>query len=213
MRGLSATVLTLVLSTGTPAAALSQLPRTAAEAMTLDEGDPDGWLDGPADYLILEEERDEWMLLETSDQRAAFIARFWDRRDADLQALGNPFKDAFYERVAHANRRYRDTRLRGWKSDRGRVAVTLGLPDGERAMGGGSGLIWTYRTFGAHAEGKGVDIVTGRVEVAFVSRDPGRHNYTISGSQGSGFYPQHVRDALDISRRAAVGESSGRPVS
>ncbi len=211
MSVLLATVLTLALSTGPAAAAPNQLPRTAAEAMTLDEGDPDRWLDGPANYLILEEELAEWNTLETSEQRAAFITRFWDRRDADLGAPGNPFKDGFYERVAHANRRYRDTRLRGWKSDRGRIAVTLGLPDGERAMGGGSGLIWTYRTFGAHAEGKGVDIVTGRVEIAFLSRDAGRHNYTISGSQGSGFYPQHVRDALDISRRAAVGESSGRP--
>lgn len=213
MRVLVAIVLTLALSTVVPASALSQLPTDAAEAMAYYEGDPDGWLDGPVEYLILDEERDEWKELKTSDQRVSFITRFWDRRDPNLRDQRNPFKDAFYERVAHANERYRDTRFRGWRSDRGRIAVTLGLPDGERIIRAGAGLVWTYLTFGAHREGKGFGSVSGRVEIAFVSQDSGRNTYAISGSLGTGVYPAYVLRALEFSRYAAVGGSSSRPVS
>ena len=217
MRVLLATVLTLAftlaLSTVAPAAALGQSPTTAAEAMAYYESDVDDWLDGPVEYLILDEERDAWKELRTSDQRAAFITRFWERRDADLRQPGNPFKDAFYERVAYANLRYRYTPFRGWRSDRGRIAVTLGLPDSQRPIRSGTGLVWTYLTFGAHAEGKGFSSVTGRVEIAFVSRGTARNNYTISGAQGTGIYPAYVLRALEFSRRAAVGEAANRPVS
>ena len=94
MRVLLATVLTLAftlaLSTVVPAAALGQSPTTAAEAMAYYESDVDDWLDGPVEYLILDEERDAWKELRTSDQRAAFITRFWERRDADLRQPGQP---------------------------------------------------------------------------------------------------------------------------
>ena len=212
MRVLLVTALTLALPTVAPAA-LGQLPKDAAEAMTLYESDPDRWLDGPAEYLILDEERDIWEELQTSDQRASFITRFWDRRDIDLRVEGNPFKDAFYERVAYANRRFRDTRFRGWRSDRGRIAVTLGVPDGERPIRAGTALIWTYLTIGAHAEEKGFNSVSGRVEIAFQSDDLRPNNYAIAGSLGAGVYPAYVLRALEYSRRAAVGEATSRPVS
>ena len=93
------------------------------------------------------------------------------------------------------------------------IGVSNFTEDSERPIRSGTGLVWTYFTFGAHAEGKGFSSVTGRVEIAFVSRGTGRNNYTISGSQGTGIYPSYVLYALDFSRRAAVGESSGRPVS
>ncbi len=210
----TALTLTLILTLPmmAPAAALNQLPKTGSEAMAQYEGDLDNWIDGPAEYLILDDERDEWKELTTSEQRAAFITRFWDRRDADLRTQGNPFKDAFYARVAYANERYRDTPFRGWRSDRGRLAVTLGLPDAERPIRAGTGLVWTYFTFGAHAEGKGFSSATGRVEIAFESRGSGRNNYMIAGSLGAGVYPAYVLHALDFSRRAAVGGLI-RPVS
>ena len=212
MRVLFAIVLTLALPTVAPAA-LSQLPRDAAEAMTVFESEPDSWLDGPVEYLILEEERDLWKELETTDQRATFITRFWDRRDIDLRVEGNPFKDAFYERVAYSNRRFRDTRFRGWRSDRGRIAVTLGVPDGERPIRAGTALIWTYLTIGAHAEEKGFSSASGRVEIVFQSDELRPNNYAIAGSLGPGVYPAYVLRALEYSRHAAVGESPNRSVS
>ncbi len=213
MRVLSATALTLALiltlPTRAPAADRDEYPTTGAAAMAYYESDADGWLDGPVEYLILDEERDAWNELVATDQRASFIARFWELRDNDQ----NLFRDAFYERVAYANTHYRDTPWRGWRSDRGRIAVTLGLPDSVRPIGSGTGVVWTYFTFGAHAEGKGFSSVTGRVEIAFVSRLSRRNNYRISGPQGTGIYPAYVLYALDWSRQAAVGGSSRRPVS
>ena len=162
MRVLSATALTLALiltlPTRAPAADRDEYPTTGAAAMAYYESDADGWLDGPVEYLILDEERDAWNELVATDQRASFIARFWELRDNDQ----NLFRDAFYERVAYANTHYRDTPWRGWRSDRGRIAVTLGLPDRVRPIGSGTGVVWTYFTFGAHAEGKGFSSVTGR---------------------------------------------------
>ncbi len=217
MRVPTATALTvaliLALPPAAPAAARDEYPTTGAAAMAYYESDSDRWLDGPAEYLILDEESDTWNELATTDQRASFIARFWERRENEPGDQGRPFKDAFYERVAHANTRYRDTPFRGWKSDRGRIAVTLGLPDRVRPIGSGTGVVWTYFTFGAHAEDKGFSSVTGRVEIAFVSRGTGRNNYTISGSQGTGIYPAYVLYALDYSRQAAVGGARTRSVS
>ncbi len=212
MRVLLATALILALPTVAPAA-LSQLPKDGAEAMAYYESDPDDWLDGPVEYLILDEEREVWKELRTSDQRASFITRFWDRRDIDLRVQGNPFKGAFYERVAYANRRFRDTRFRGWRSDRGRIAVTLGVPDGERPIRAGTVLIWTYLTIGAHAEEKGFSSVSGRVEIAFEADELRPNNYAIAGSLGTGIYPAYVLRALEYSRHAAVGEATNRPVS
>ncbi len=215
MRVLSATALALALMltlpTRAPATDRVEYPTTGAAAIAYYESDADRWLDGPVEYLILDEERDAWNELVATDQRASFITRFWERRDNEHRA--NLFRDAFYERVAYANTHYRDTPWRGWRSDRGRIAVTLGLPDRVRPIGSGTGVVWTYFTFGAHAEGKGFSSVTGRVEIAFVSRLTRRNNYRISGPQGTGIYPAYVLYALDWSRLAAVGASSRRPVS
>ncbi len=203
----------LALPARAPGALRDEFSKTGPLALAYHEADPDRWLDGPVEYLILDEEHDAWEDLATSDQRATFIARFWERRDNEPRDRANPFKDAFYERVAYANVSYRDTPFRGWRSDRGRIAVTLGLPDHVRPTGAGRGQVWTYYTFGEHAQDKGFRSTTGRMEIAFVARPTNRNTYTISGSQGTGIYPAYVLYALEFSRRAAVGESKGRPVS
>ena len=216
MRATTATALAvaliLALPSAVPAAARDEYPKTGAAAMAYYESDADRWLDGPAEYLILDEEGDTWNELATTEQRASFIARFWERRENERRDQEKPFKVAFYERVAYANTRYRDTPFRGWKSDRGRIAVTLGLPDSVRAIGSGTGLVWTYYTFGAHAQDKGFSSTTGRVEIAFVSRGAGRNEYRIASSQGAGIFPRYVLHALDYSRQAAVGGARTRPV-
>ena len=106
-------------------------PTTAEEAIAYFEGQVDEWLRGPVDFIILDDERDQWKELETTEQRRAFIDWFWARRDVDLRDSRNPFKLSFYERVATANQRFRGF-PRGWKSDRGLVWVIIDRPD---AMG------------------------------------------------------------------------------
>ncbi len=203
----SALTFILALPVGAPAAVGDEYPKTGPMALAYHEADPDRWLEGPVEYLILDDERDAWKELASSDERASFIARFWERRDSEPRDRANPFKESFYERVAHANVSYRDTPFRGWRSDRGRIAVTLGLPDHVRPTGAGRGQVWTYFTFGERAEDKGFSSTSGRVEIAFVARATNRNTYTISGPQGTGIYPEYVLYALEFSRRAAVGES------
>lgn len=65
----------------------------------------------------------------TSDQaRRLFLFRFWQERDADKST---PALETFREvmrRVQYANENFRETRLPGWQTDRGRVEIMYGKP-------------------------------------------------------------------------------------
>jgi GWxTD domain-containing protein len=106
-------------------------PETTVEAMHLyeEEFPPEDWLDGPVQYLILGYERDIWKDLEDDEARQKFKAWFWGRRDPDPRDDETPLMAAFYERVAYANQRFSGF-PKGWRSDRGRVFITLGPPTG-----------------------------------------------------------------------------------
>ena len=88
--------------------------------------------------------------------------------------------------------------------------MTLGLPDQGRPAGAGRGLVWTYLTFGEHGVDKGFSTTTGRLEIVFVAGSTRRNNYAITGSMGRGIYPAYVLNAMEIARRAAVGEPRRR---
>lgn len=133
-------------------------PETQIEAMRLYEQEfpLEDWLDGPVQYLILNYERDIWNDLEDDEARAEFKAWFWGRRDPDPRDDISPLMEAFYERVAYANQRFSGF-PKGWRSDRGRVFITLGPPTGGMRRtrldnygrcGGGNieGEWWTYYT-------------------------------------------------------------------
>lgn len=181
-------------------AGFNEFPTIGAEAMAYYEGDIDQWMDGPVEYLALKSEREVWKKLGTSADRVAFIRWFWDRRDDDSTTTKNPFKIAFYERVAAANDRFAQF-PRGWRSDRGRVWVTLGRPDSMRGIfnGGGSGERWSYFTNGReHA----FTNAYGEVQLGFALL---RGEYRIVGGfGGAGVYPLYVRHAFDYTRRAAI---------
>jgi len=81
------------------------------------------WSTSPAFQLLAEDrEREEWGRLRDDDARAAFVERFWKRRDPGLRA-------EIARRVAFADRFFIvPSELRGAMSDRGRVFVLLGPP-------------------------------------------------------------------------------------
>ena len=82
------------------AARVSPVPKTA-------EGPPDaGWRDGPVRYLLTRPEYDRYGRLETDAARAAFVARFWHRYDADPATPENEFRERFEARSADAIRRF-----------------------------------------------------------------------------------------------------------
>jgi GWxTD domain-containing protein len=95
------------------------------------------WLDKDVTYIITDEERKAFKKLATDDERERFIEEFWRRRDPDPDTDENEFKEEYYERIAYANEHFASG-IPGWKTDRGRIWIMYGKPDGQEThpMGG-----------------------------------------------------------------------------
>lgn len=180
-------------------AAAAQMPTDPAEALRVFEHEIEvsQWDDGPVQYLFTREERDIWNELESDDERRDFVQWFWDRRDDDLRDRLHPFMEGFYIRVATANDRFAGF-PRGWRSDRGRVWIILGRPDGIRA-GGLSAEVWIYNTYGGILKSSSV---LGQMEVGFEQFEPS--NWRIMGGVGPGAWPPYVVQAFDIVNQAVI---------
>lgn len=190
-----------------PAALADEFPRDAAAALAYYEADADRWLQGPVQYIVLEDERAAFDRLQNTAERQEFVEWFWARRDADRRDGANPFRERFYARVAEANVRYHDF-PRGWRSDRGMVHVVLGRPDAVRPQFGvrAEATTWTYYTVGPQARDRQFGTVLGELTIAFV-RLPERGGYQIYGSfAGAGDMPLYVRDAMEYSLQAAIAD-------
>jgi len=86
------------------------------------------WTRGPVCWLLLPEELKEARRLRSSREAVVFIDAFWRRRDPEPEEPGNPFLQAFEERVAAADRLYTENGERGSLTDRGRALILLGPP-------------------------------------------------------------------------------------
>jgi GWxTD domain-containing protein len=95
------------------------------------------WLDKDVTYIITPEERKAFKKLATDDERERFIEEFWRRRDPDPDTDENEFKEEYYERIAYTNEHFASG-IPGWKTDRGRIWIMYGKPDGREThpMGG-----------------------------------------------------------------------------
>ncbi len=85
----------------------------------------------PLIYLMTDAERGIYPTL-TPDGKRRFLRAFWVRRDPTPGTLHNELEDDFYERIAEANRRFREgggARIPGWRTDRGRIFLKYGDPD------------------------------------------------------------------------------------
>jgi len=144
------------------------------------------WLENDVDYIITAEERKAFKALQTDEERENFIENFWRRRDPDPDTEENEFRDQYYERIAYANEHY-TSGIPGWKTDRGRIYITWGKPDGIESHpsggsydrpsyeGGGSTTTYPFETwFYRH-----LDNVGDGIEIEFV--DPtGTGEYRIA---------------------------------
>lgn len=144
------------------------------------------WLTEDVPYIITAEEKKAFNKLVTDEERENFIENFWRRRDPDPDTEQNEFVEEYYERIAYANEKFASG-IPGWKTDRGRIYITFGKPDGIESHpsggsydrpsyeGGGSTTtypfeVWFYR----HLDGVGDGI-----EIEFV--DPtGTGEYRIA---------------------------------
>lgn len=88
------------------------------------------WLDGPEQFLVTSTEKKEFKRLSSDAEAEAFIRLFWARRDPNLETRANEFQVEFEARVAQADREFGFAGTRGALSDRGRLLIVLGPPDG-----------------------------------------------------------------------------------
>lgn len=98
-------------------------PQRPSETGAIEE-----WTRGPVCWLLLPEELREARRLRSNREAVAFIDNFWRRRDPEPLAPGNPFLQAFDERVVAADNLYSENGVRGSLTDRGRALVLLGSP-------------------------------------------------------------------------------------
>jgi GWxTD domain-containing protein len=71
-----------------------------------------------------------WPARGSAEEKRAFLAGFWRKRDPAPSAAGNERRSQFYDGIVYANAFYADSarRVPGWRTDRGRVFLRAGLP-------------------------------------------------------------------------------------
>jgi len=192
-----------------PAFAFAQRP--AAKARSENEDHFKKWLTQDVVYIITDDEKAVFQKLTTPEEKEQFIEQFWARRDPDARTAANAFKEEHYRRIAYANEHFTSGDP-GWMTDRGRIYILHGPPDGKesRPTGGvyarpieeGGGITqvhpyekWRYR----YIEGLGPD-----VELEFV--DP-----TGTGEFRLAVFPWEKDAFLHVGGMGnTVAENSGR---
>jgi GWxTD domain-containing protein len=87
------------------------------------------WLQEEVVYIISPKEKDVFLQLTNDREREMFITAFWKARDDDPNTPENKFKDEHYRRIEYANKNFgRGLKAGGWRSDMGRIYITLGEP-------------------------------------------------------------------------------------
>lgn len=87
------------------------------------------WLSEDVVYIITDAERKAFLQLQTNEEREQFIEEFWQRRNPDPDSVDNPVKEEHYRRIAYTNEHYASG-IAGWRTDRGRIYIMYGKPDG-----------------------------------------------------------------------------------
>lgn len=84
-----------------------------------------------ARFIMTKEEEAIYKHLPNDQEKQDFIEEFWKKRDPIPETEENENKIEFEERIAYANRWFREHRgeNRGWDTQRGRILLQLGFPD------------------------------------------------------------------------------------
>jgi GWxTD domain-containing protein len=114
------------------------------------------WMTEDVAYIISDEERAAYKRLQTDEEREKFIEQFWLRRDPTPGTAANEFKFEHYRRIAYANRNYgAESKVAGWKTDRGRIYITYGPPDEKETHPKEGFEEWLYH----YIDGMGVNVI------------------------------------------------------
>jgi GWxTD domain-containing protein len=108
-------------------------PQVAAQTMqdlqleNLGEKDLDE-IFGPLKYIAKNVEIKRYNKSDLAGKRQ-IIAHFWDERDRDKSTLINESKIEFENRLAYVNQQFSTPRMKGWRTDFGRVYLLYGPPN------------------------------------------------------------------------------------
>lgn len=111
------------------------------------------WLLEEVGYIITPFEQEVFVLLQTDRERDLFIEAFWKHRDTDPLTSENEFKIEHYKRFEYANTWFgKLSPGPGWRSDQGRIYITLGPPNSVEQIENNAQLypiiIWHYQGLG-----------------------------------------------------------------
>ena len=82
-------------------------------------------------YIAVNAEIDAWKQVSGVDARGRFLTMFWLRRDPTPGTPLNEYREDYFARVEVARVSYRAPMAKkGWDSDRGRILLQYGKPDG-----------------------------------------------------------------------------------
>ena len=88
------------------------------------------WLSQEVVYIITKVEKDVFLQLGSDQERETFISAFWKQRDPNPNLPENEFRKEHYRRIAYANNWFgKDSPAPGWRTEMGRIYITLGEPN------------------------------------------------------------------------------------
>jgi GWxTD domain-containing protein len=92
-------------------------------------GKYEAWLEEEVVYIISPLEREAFLKLPTDRERDLFIEEFWKQRDPTPGTPRNEYREEHLRRIDYVNKRFGwEARIRGWRTDRGRIYISLGPP-------------------------------------------------------------------------------------
>ncbi len=87
------------------------------------------WLTEEVVYIITKVEKEVFLQLGSDQERETFISAFWKQRNPNPNLPENEFRKEHYRRIAYANNWFgKDSPAPGWRTDMGRIYITLGEP-------------------------------------------------------------------------------------
>lgn len=86
------------------------------------------WAEGAIRFLMTKSESQTWQRIGSSQERAEFITKFWQRRDPNPMTPENELRLEIERRIQFADSRFSQDEKKGSATDRGLVFVLLGPP-------------------------------------------------------------------------------------
>jgi GWxTD domain-containing protein len=83
----------------------------------------------PIVYVAESGELRTWDKALSDDAKRKFLTDFWSKRDPTPGTPRNETREQFYAGVDFADRAYKERKVPGWKTDRGRIYAKYGAPD------------------------------------------------------------------------------------